>query len=54
MVVVGPAVVVVVVVPVKLVVGQLDPWASLLAIVVPGQHLCREASHFALAVVLPV
>ena len=45
MVVVGPAVVVVVVVPVKLVVGQLDPWASLLTMVVPGQHLYREARH---------
>ena len=46
--------VVVVVVPVLVVVGQLDPRASILTILVPGQQLCREASHFALVVVLPV
>ena len=51
---VGPAVVVVVVVPVWVVVGQLDPRASALTMVVPGQQLCREASHFALVVVVPV
>ena len=38
-------------------VGQLEPWASLFAILVPGQHLNRAVSHrsaVVVVVVLPV
>ena len=31
--------------PAAAVVGQLDPFSSLLTVVVPGQHLYREALH---------
>ena len=35
-------------------VGQLEPWASLFAILVPGQHLYREAMHGSAVVVVVV